>query len=283
MEYPATRRDPVVETLHGQEIADPYRWLEDPDASDTMDWVRRQNEVTEAYLSSLPERAWFTRTMRAVLNRPRAGDPFCRGGRYVVSRNDGHTDQDIWYVADSLAELRAGGRVLVDPNTLSAEGRASLQSLTISESGRYAAVGVSGAGSDWQTFRLLDLTTDEPVEDAAITTKFSAAEWLPDERSYLYLDFGHAGDDGTGTTALQGGRLKLHRLGSRASEDELILEFPDNDQIFSYPEVTADHRFVVVAISEGTESRNRHWLYPLSEVSGRSTLGSPITIIDVRA
>lgn len=280
MEYPQTRRDDLVETLHGRQIADPYRWLEDPDDPETVDWVRRQNEVTEAYLESLPERAWFTRTMRAVLLRPRAGDPFCRGGRYVVSRNDGRTDQDIWYVADSLAELRAGGRVLVDPNALSADGRASLQSLTISDSGRYAAIGVSAAGSDWQTFRLQDLDTGEPVPDAEITTKFSAAEWLPDEHSYLYLDFGHAGDDGRGTGALQGGRLRLHRVGDPAGDDELILEFPDNDQLFAYPEVTSDHRFVVVTISEGTESHNRLWLYPLSEVDGRSTLGEPIKIID---
>ena len=103
--------------------------------------------------------------MTAVLHRPRAGVPFCRGGRYVVSRNDGHTDQDIWYVADSLAELRAGGRVLVDPNRLSADGRSSLQSLTISDSGRYAAIGVSAAGSDWQTYRLQDLSTGEDVPD----------------------------------------------------------------------------------------------------------------------
>lgn len=280
MDYPPTRRGDLVETLHGHEIADPYRWLEDPDDPETIEWVRRQKEVTEAYLGTLPGRPWFARTMSAVLHRPRAGVPFCRGGRYVVSRNDGHTDQDIWYVADSLSTLRAGGRVLVDPNRLSADGRSSLASLTISESGRYAAIGVSAAGSDWQTYRLQDLSSGEAVPDTEITTKFSAAEWLPDERSYLYLDFGHAGDDGTGTGALRGGQLKLHRIGQPAEDDELVLEFPDNDQLFSYPRVTADHRFVVVSITEGTESRNRLWLYPLATVDGRSLLDQPIKIID---
>ena len=291
MDFPSTRRTDLVETLHGHEIADPYRWLEDPDDPETADWVRRQNEVTEDYLAGLPERDWFTRTMTAILHRPRAGVPFCRSGRYVVSRNDGHTDQDIWYVADSLAELRAGGRVLVDPNRLGADGRSSLSSLTISDSGRYAAIGVSTAGSDWQTFQLRDLVDGADVPDTEITTKFSAAEWLPDEQSYLYLDFGHADfgrgdsgqggdDDGTGTGALQGGRLRLHRIGQPAGSDELILEFPDNDQLFSYPQVTADHRYVVVSITEGTESRNRLWLYPLDTVDDRSVLGEPVKIID---
>ena len=101
-DYPQTRRDDVVEVLHGRPIADPYRWLEDPDSAETADWVKRQNEVTEAYLEALPERAWFTDTMRAIMDRPRAGVPFTRAGRYFVTRNDGTQNQDVMYVADSL-------------------------------------------------------------------------------------------------------------------------------------------------------------------------------------
>ncbi len=280
MDYPLSRRGDVVETLHGQQIADPYRWLEDPDDPETVDWVERQNTVSEAYLASLPERPWFVRTMTAVLHRPRAGVPFCRGGRYVVARNDGHTDQDIWYVADSLAELRAGGRVLVDPNRLPSEGRASLQSLTISADGRYAALGVSESGSDWQSFRLRDLTTGEDVPDPPITTKFCSAEWLPDGRSFVYLDFGHSGDDGTGTGALSGGRLKLHRIGQPIEEDEQILAFPENDQIFLYGKVIGVDRYLAVTITEGTDARNRLWLYPLRDAEGRTVLGEPVKIID---
>ena len=57
--FPETRRDDVVEVLHGRSIADPYRWLEDPDSAETADWVKRQNEFTAAYLESLPDRPWF--------------------------------------------------------------------------------------------------------------------------------------------------------------------------------------------------------------------------------
>jgi prolyl oligopeptidase len=278
--FPETRRDDLVEVLHGRSIADPYRWLEDPDSAETADWVKRQNEFTARYLESLPDRPWFLETMQQVMRRPRAGVPFRRAGHYFVSRNDGSQNQDVIFVASSLQELLAGGRVLVDPNTFSRDGTSSLTSLTVSGDGQLVAYGVSEAGSDWTTFRLLSLTTGDDVDDALIQTKFSHAEWLPDHRSYVYTHFDHEGHpDGTQTAALSGPKLRMHRIGEPQEQDELIMEFPENDQLIFWAEMTDDDRYLVVSIVEGTENKNRLWVYPI--ISGeRSELGSPIKIID---
>ena len=278
--FPETRRADVVEVLHEQPISDPYRWLEDPDSDETADWVKRQNEFTAAYLDSLPDRSWFLDTMQQAMRQPRAGVPFKRAGYYFVSRNDGTQNQDVIYVAPSLAELLASGRVLVDPNTFSEDGTSSLTSLTVSGDGQLVAYGVSEAGSDWTTFRLLRLATGDLVDDALIQTKFSQAEWLPDHCSYVYTHFDHAGAaDGTGTAALPGPKLRLHRIGDPQDHDELILEFPENDQLMFWAEVTDDDRYLLVSIVEGTENKNRLWVYPI--IWGeRSELGSPIKIID---
>jgi len=278
--FPETRRGDTVDILHGQPIADPYRWLEDPDSDETADWVKRQNEFTAAYLDSLPDRAWFVDTMQRIIRQPRAGVPFKRAGYYFVDRNDGTQNQNVIYVASLLSELLAGGRVLVDPNTFSEDGTSSLTSLTVSGDGRLVAYGVSEAGSDWTKFRLLDLVSGEPVDDAPIQTKFSQAEWLPDGRSYIYTHFDHEGDaDGTQTAALSGPKLRLHHIGEPQDHDELILEFPENDQLMFWGEVTDDDRYLVVSIVEGTENKNRLWVYPI--ISGeRSELGDPIKIID---
>jgi prolyl oligopeptidase len=278
--FPETRRDDAVEMLHGQPISDPYRWLEDPDSAETADWVKRQNEFTAAYLESMPDRHWFFDTMQQVMRQPRAGVPFKRAGHYFVDRNDGTQNQNLIYVASSLPELLAGGRVLVDPNTFSEDGTSSLASLTVSGDGQLVAYGVSEAGSDWATFRLLDLDSGSDIDDAPIKTKFSQAEWLPDHRSYVYTHFDHAGDaDGTQTAALSGPKLRIHRIGEPQDHDELILEFPENDQLMFWAEVTDDDRYLVVSIVEGTENKNRLWVYPI--ISGqRSELSSPVKIID---
>ena len=278
--YPETRRDDTVEVLHGRSIADPYRWLEDPDSAETADWVKRQNEFTAGYLESLPDRAWFLDTMHQVMRQPRAGVPFKRAGHYFVSRNDGTQNQDVIFVASSLPELMAGGRVLIDPNAFSPDGTSSLTSLTVSGDGELVAYGVSEAGSDWTTFRLLSLSSGDDVADAVIQTKFSQAEWLPDHRSYVYTHFDHQGHaDGTQTAALSGPKLRIHRIGEPQDHDELIMEFPENDQLMFSAEVTDDDRYLVVSIVEGTEYKNRLWVYPIMQ-GDRSDLGSPIKIID---
>jgi prolyl oligopeptidase len=281
VEYPESRRDDVVDVLHGQEIADPYRWLEDPDSPETVDWVRRQNKVTEAHLAGLPGRAWFRRTMNAIVRRPRAGTPVRSAGWFFVTRNNGEQAQDVLYVADSLPGLLDGGRVIIDPNEFSADGLDSLASFTVSGDGRYLAYGVNESGSDWTTFRLVEVATGAEVDDGVTGTKFCEAVWLPDSASYLYLHFPASGRaEGTETKPLSGGQLKLHRVGTPQSEDQLILHFPENDQLMVSVELSHDDRYVVAHIVEGTDYRSRLWLYPVRTADGRSELAEPIRLID---
>lgn len=275
--YPESRRDDLVETLHGHQIADPYRWLEDPDAPDTQDWVRRQNEFTEAELAGYPERAWFQRTMSAILARPRAGVPVQKAGWFFVGRNDGTQAQDVVYVAESLDELLARGRVLIDPNTLSADGSDSLGTFTVSPDGKYFAYGINESGSDWTTFRLLDIATGTPVDDVVTEAKFCEAVWLPDSSAYLYLHYPASGRaEGTDTKSLTGGRLMLHKVGTPQSEDDLVLDFPGNDRFFITPEVSDDDRYVIVHITEGTDPATRLWVFPITS----GGLGAPVKVVD---
>ena len=122
MSYPHTRRDDLVENLHGTDVADPYRWLEDADDPEVTAWVAAQRDFAEAALGQLPARAWFAELMGRIVARPRAGVPVKRGGRWFVSRNDGTTPQDVWYTAETLDDLVAGGEVVLDHNTWSEDG-----------------------------------------------------------------------------------------------------------------------------------------------------------------
>ena len=143
--YPETRRDAVVDDYFGTKVADPYRWLEDDNAPDTKAWVEAQNKVARAYLDAIPERAAIQARLTKLWNYERFGVPFKRGDQYFYTRNDGLQNQAVYFVTENL---KNGGRVLLDPNTLSKDGTIALNSVSASEDGKLLAYGISVGGSD---------------------------------------------------------------------------------------------------------------------------------------
>ena len=279
-DYPPTARDDTIDTLHGREVADPYRWLEDPDSEDTRAWVAAQSSVSRSYLDALPSRAWFDRELQAIVGMPRAGTPDRLGDRYLVSRNDGTKAQDQWFVADTLDELRAGGRLLVDPNTFSPDGTSSLAGYDDSRDGSLLAYQVSDGGSDWTTMRVKDVATGVDLDDVLTKVKFSAATWLPDG-SFLYLHFPTEGEGrGTEATALPAPRLRRHVLGRPQDDDETVWELPDSPSVIPEPVLSHDGRWLVVHLHDGTSEKNRLWLYPVSTEDGTSRVGEPLRLVD---
>lgn len=277
MDAVPTRRDDLVETLHGHAVADPYRWLEDADDPEVIAWAGAQQARTEEALASLPERAWFAEAMGRIVARPRAGTPVVRGGRYFVSRNDGASAQDTWYTADSLAELEAGGRVVLDPTPWSADGTASLSTFTVSDDGSLMAYARSEAGSDWQHIRVKDLATGADL-DGEVVAKFTSPAWLPDHRSFLYTTFDEADDArGTATADLGVAHLRVRRLDGA---DEHLLSFPDEPRTRASGQVSHDGAWLVVHIVRGTEKKNRLWAYPLTTRDGRTAIGEPLRVLD---
>lgn len=273
--------------MHGVRVPDPYRWLEDPDSAETTRWVAQQRDYCEAVLDAMPERSWFAATMAQIVTRPRAGVPWQQGGWYFGTRNDGTLAQDQSIVAASLAELVAGGRVLLDPNGWSTDGTVALTALTVSKNGELAAYARSAAGSDWLTIGVKHIATgaDVPVTDSpdsSLITKFASPEWLPDSRSFTYLAWPdrELGDDGTQTTALRGSRLMVHRMGEPVADDVCVLEFPDHPRRTFWVDVSADGAWLAVSIAEGTQNRNRLWLFPIGAHDGRSVLGEPLKVVD---
>jgi len=281
MTYPETRREETVDVLHGRQVADPYRWLEDPDSEETKTWVTAQNALGRDHLDSLPSRPWFHRTMLDIVSMPRAGTPERIGERYLLSRNDGTWQQDKWYVAESLSDLQGGGRLLLDPNTFSADGTSSLAGYDESRDGRLLAYQTSDGGSDWTTVRVRDIATGVDLDDVLTKVKFSAATWLPDDRSFLYVHFPTEGSGrGTEATALPAGRLRRHVLGTPQDDDTLVWEMPERPTVIAEPELSQDGRWLVVHFSEGTSEKNRLWVYPVTTEDGASSLGEPVRLVD---
>ena len=142
--YPVARQDDTVDDYHGTKVADPYRWLEDDHSAETAAWVKAENAVTFGYLENLPERPKIRARLEALFNYERYGAPYTKGGHYFYTYNSGLQNQRVLMVSDGL---KAPGRVLLDPNTLAADGTVSLAGDSVSEDGKLLAYGLQRAGA----------------------------------------------------------------------------------------------------------------------------------------
>ncbi len=74
-------------------IADPYRFLEDPDSEETKQFVDEQNKVTNAFLEKCQYRSKIQERITSLWNYPKFGSPFKRGDFYYFFKNTGLQNQ----------------------------------------------------------------------------------------------------------------------------------------------------------------------------------------------
>src|SRR6266478_585235 len=88
LQYPNTRRVDHVDTYFGVKVPDPYRWLEDDNAPETMKWVEAENKVTFKYLDKIPFRSKIKARLEKRFNYSRYDAP--AQGKELTSSNDDH-------------------------------------------------------------------------------------------------------------------------------------------------------------------------------------------------
>jgi prolyl oligopeptidase len=252
--YPVTAKTNQVDDYHGTKVADPYRWLEDDNAPTTKVWVEAQNKVTFAYLEKIPQRKAIEQRLTELWNFERFGVPDKEGGRYFLMRNDGLQNQSVLF---TMTSLTAEPQLLLDPNTLSADGTVALTSYHISDDGNLMAYGISRAGSDWQEWRVRDVQTGKDRPDEVKWVKFSGASWTKDGAGFFYSRYDEPKEGTALTVANYNQKMFYHRLGAPQAEDTLIYQRPDHKDWGLGGGVTDDGRYLIIRVSQGTDRRNR--------------------------
>ncbi|MEM9236296.1 MAG: prolyl oligopeptidase family serine peptidase [Verrucomicrobiota bacterium] len=252
--YPESRKEALSETLHGVEVADPYRWLEDDRSEETADWVAAQNAVSQTYLKGLPERDAIRSRLKELWNFERIGRPSEYGGKWFFTHNSGLQNQSVLMVADALD---AKPRVLLDPNTLSEDGTVSLASWRPSEDGSKLAWAISVGGSDWREVRVRDVATGKDLEDRVEWVKFSPLAWKKDGSGFFYSRYDAPAKGAALTGKNEFHKLYYHQLGTPQSEDELVYERPDEADSGFRAGVSEDGDYLLIHVVQGTSPKNR--------------------------
>ncbi|MBD2742160.1 prolyl oligopeptidase family serine peptidase [Coleofasciculus sp. FACHB-1120] len=251
--YPTSQKVDQVDDYHGTKVADPYRWLEDPDSDETKAWVEAQNQVTFSYLNEIPVREKIKQRLTELWDYEKYSLPFKEGDRYFYFKNDGLQNQSVLY---TLTSLDAEPKVLLDPNKLSEDGTIALSGIAISEDGNLMAYGLSTSGSDWQEWKVRDVKTGEDLSDHLKWIKFSGASWTNDNQGFFYSRY----DEPNETTKLEEinycQKLFYHQLGKPQSEDVLIYHRPDQKEWGFSGGVTEDGHYLIISVWRGSDPKN---------------------------
>ncbi len=127
--------------------------------SEGKNWIDEQNEATQDFLATYPEREKVKEKLTKSWNYPKYSVPQKEGDYFYFHKNDGLQNQAVFYRTKDLdnSELE----VIIDPNTLNDEGTAAITNLAFTKDGNRLAYGISLNGSDWQEIRIRDLQTDK--------------------------------------------------------------------------------------------------------------------------
>ena len=256
MQYPATRAEPIVDTLHGVQVADPYRWLEDEKAPEVQAWMKAQDALTREQLSKVPGRDALARRFRELFYVDSISAPVRFGDRFFYART--HKDKEkaivYWRQGEQGAE-----KVLLDPNTWSKDGTVSLGTWVPSWDGRKVAFAQKPNAADEAVLHVLDVDSGQWSQvDVIPGAKYATPRWTPDNKAFYYewlpVDASIPVDQRPGYT-----ELRMHTLGTDPRKDTLVHPRLGDPSTFLFGDLSRDGKYLFAYVMRGWSENDVYW------------------------
>lgn len=254
---PPTRQDNFREVIHGVEIIDPYRWLEDQDSPETRQWIDAQNKYTLSLLDGLPSRPRIQKRLTELLRVDTVSTPFEQGGRYFLFKKRAEDDLSILYVRKGL-----GGKdeVLIDPHTLSADHTTNIGLDDASGDGRLILYSIRRGGEDETELHVMDVDTRKDLADRLPRALYRGVSFKKDGSGFYYNL--QKRDVGT--------RIFYHAIGTDPSKDLEVFGKGYGPDKWVSATVSEDGRYLLFGVQHG---------WAKNEVYVQEIAGGPIKTI----
>ena len=262
LSYPDSKKDNLTETIHGYEIEDSYRWLEDFTSEESKDWVNRQNQYTQQFIGENKYKKSINKNLNKIWKTESISTPYKVEDKTFYYFNDGTWQQSKLMIRECMD---CEARVLLDPNKFSEDGTISLGGTSVSNNASLLAYSISDGGSDWRTWKVLNINTGEVFPDEINWAKFSSATWENDDSGFYYQKYEEPKDELLREVNISP-KLMFHKLGTPQTEDQIVIENLDQPRWGWGISILEDTDVKFLTISNGTDERNR--LYVQSEKNG---------------
>ena len=269
LRYPETAKVDTIDKYFGEDVADPYRWLEDDRSSETAGWVKAQNDITFGYLENIPYRNKIKDRLEQLYDYERLSAPFKEGDYYYFYKNDGLQNHSVLY---RKKELNGPSELFLDPNTFSNDGTTGLASISFTKDGSMATYLITEGGSDWRKAIVIRASDKTIIEDTLRDIKFSEIAWKGNDGFYYSSYDKPTGSELSAKT--QDHKLYYHRLGTSQSEDKLIFGGEKKPRRYVGGYLTEDERFLVITAATSTTG-NELYIQDLADRNSKL-----ITVVD---
>ncbi len=244
---PKAAIQPVQETLHGHSVVDKYRWLEDGTSPQTKAWVADELAYTRRVLDPLPGREEIGKRLTQLLSVGSINAPQIAGHSYFYTKREGMQNQPVLFVREGL---NSTDRVLLDVNSMAADGTIALDWWYPSEDGKYVAYGTSANGSEISTLHVIETATGKPLPDSIERTRDSSVAWMPDSSGFFYTRLPKKGDVAEGQE-MYNRHIFYHPLGADPAQDALIFGAGRDPEDWPNVSLSEDGRWLLITVSQG--------------------------------
>jgi prolyl oligopeptidase len=251
--YPETKKIDHVDTYFGENVNDPYRWLEDDRSAETEAWVKAQNVVTYDYLEKIPYRNQLKTRMEQLWNYEKIGAPFKEGDFTYYYKNNGLQNQSVLYRKDKAGKEE----IFLDPNTFSKDGTTSLGGINFSKDGSLVAYAISEGGSDWRKVIVMEAKTKKIIGDTIVDVKFSGVSWYKNEGFYYSSYDKPVGSELSAKTDQH--KLYYHKLNTSQKTDKLIFG-GDVKRRYVGGYVSEDEKYLFISAANSTSGNELYYL-----------------------
>jgi prolyl oligopeptidase len=250
---PSTRQDNVKEVMHGVEIVDPYRWLEDQDSAETRQWVAAQNAYTHSLLDGLPMRAASSKRLMEMLRHDTMSAPQREGDYYFFTKKGADQDLPSIYRRKGPA---GPDELLIDPLPMSADHTTSVVIDGVTADASLMLYAVRHGGEDETELHILDLSSRHDLPDVLPRALYLGTSWKKGKSGFYYaLGRRDAGK-----------RIYYHALGSDPAKDPIVFGEGYGPDTWLSPHVSEDGRYLLINAQAGW-ARNELFIQNLADNS----------------
>lgn len=271
-----------VESVHGVQTRDPYRWMEDTGSAEFKEWAGAQQRYAQATLDQVGTQERLRNAIAATLQgAPTLGMVTPTVGKVLLTRwlEDG---QALSVVDDGAIQERS----LLTKAMLEAAKRGTrIRRVTPSWDGRYAAITSTSEGDKAPEISVLDLKSGtllpDHITDMLPTTSGSRYKvaWLPDSSGFVYPRLSPSALTGPGGEMYARGRQFLHRIGKPVAIDVAVFGHgvdsaiaTDIDDLPAAVLLAPDSKWIIARMARVKRDTVELWAAELDAVlAGRAT------------